>query len=143
MELLGPIIRKCDLPLTKDGKRKGVESVSVVFERLLDAGLLAQTADRGRALRFEPVLPEGRERGTRPDLACSGGFLADRIGGKIRHGKPFIFKDLIWRKRAWRIFQPVVFTRYINGLRVWRIGSPYRERGRSRQKAELALRSAI
>lgn len=51
----GQIIRKCDLPITKDGKARGKDAVADVFARMLDAGLLAETADRGTAPRYEPI----------------------------------------------------------------------------------------
>jgi len=50
----GPLIRNLGLPITKDGKSKGSESVQTVFERLIDAGRVAKTEDRG-APRYEPV----------------------------------------------------------------------------------------
>jgi hypothetical protein len=53
--VFAPIIRKLELPVTKDGKRRGVDSVVEVFARMLDAGMFAETADRGQSPRYEPV----------------------------------------------------------------------------------------
>jgi hypothetical protein len=53
----GDVIRKHCLPITKDGKRKGKESIIAVFERMLDKGWLKQTNDTG-AKRYEPVVIE-------------------------------------------------------------------------------------
>ena len=53
-EVFGPVIRKLQLPISKDGKRGGT-SVKDVFDRLVDAGLIRETEERGRTLRYEPV----------------------------------------------------------------------------------------
>jgi hypothetical protein len=52
-----PAIKKHDLPISKSGKRKGYESIEDVFDRLLTAGKLAETDDKGSAPRYEPVQP--------------------------------------------------------------------------------------
>jgi hypothetical protein len=54
-EIFGGIIRKHDLPVTKDGKSRGKESVRAVFERFCDHGRLVRTGDRGGVARYEPV----------------------------------------------------------------------------------------
>lgn len=50
-------IRRTELPITKDGKGKGKQGIVEVFDRLLDAGKIARTADTAKP-RYEPILPD-------------------------------------------------------------------------------------
>ena len=55
-EVFRPIIRKHDLPITKDGKGKGKHSVTDVFDRLCETGRLVRTSDTRGPARYEPTL---------------------------------------------------------------------------------------